>query len=273
MSANRSLGRSLGRWQVVPPHSTAPLIAWELFATGEGAHLVKADGGVQKISGDTRHIDVVNHELRLVTGDGEVIRLRPGAGQDPYAAADAILKEVSGQDLKSRTTSPSDYSQTRRSTPSEAPRASSSTIAPRCPLGDHDDAIQPVRAVVRANSSGTGGNELRTNLASVLAPPAKPDSGAFAVGCLTIAIIAGLGMLGAATGSSSMMGPLAVLTGLAGLGLYLRGIRPNPAGDKRWHAAKRRWEAAYYCSRHDAVFIPGESTHLRPEKFRDSLVN
>ncbi len=151
----------------------------------------------------------------------------------------------------------------------------------------------PLSEVVRGQpyrthtSHGSGTTTAQTQLAQMLAPPARPSAwltGMRMGGCLGLIIGVGLAVfLLVAAGEtlnhlySTNYFAFILLFGLALLGPMLIGyIRDKPGYEKEMTIYRQqgaRWYDSYYCPRHDCVFVASGSPTVPPSRFRELLMS
>ena len=148
--------------------------------------------------------------------------------------------------------------------PRQAPVSSLQSGRPVCPLCGNDYNITKVSATHSSQTSTYGG--ISSELARNLRPPAKPNYDLLEWFFVILAVIAML-VMGAKAGWSGSGGitDWAVFFGIIGLGLTLKKTLDDRA-KPRYTSQLRRWEAIYYCQRHDIVFIPGEARSYPPDQ-------
>lgn len=170
----------------------------------------------------------------------------------------------------------------------------------RCPLCGRNDKVEKVSGIVaRDTPNMSNGNIPTTALAQALMPPSPPPSppapgsSAYKAAFKSCreATWAGIIMLIVSFlfFASGKEGFFFILTGILGMGggvfliFWSRRKRAKlkkefnvlwakwRASMEAYQAAKERWERMYYCSRDDAVFIPGEDLALPPSRISEIL--
>ena len=122
---------------------------------------------------------------------------------------------------------------------------------PCCPLCADAFSVAKVSAIARSDL---------LPLAAVLQPPSAPGAvGRYLLPSLVAA--AGLYVL---TGFA-LLCPALVLCGGVLAELFLSWERADEGA--AYQHARACWQAAYYCSTHDTVFLPGEPMTVSPEQF------